>query len=408
MRPSPRFVALSLVVLFALGCVGFAGATVVGPPAETDTQLNTSASPTYLSPPPEDVTREEFATAGVDVASAVGTDTERLEGEFAIQSFDRRFSAIDDSDQREALVEETVDAIEAKVGAIDNAQARSFEAYGDGTVPATTVLRDSVRFDEAGQQQLELLQHVRDTTRSAPDVSTDVEFQIRLANIQAETPLLSGPVSEAIKPATMGADDGSTLYVQATGDALVLATFDDGEFVRQATVRSERDRDAVDQFTLDDEARILSAFQRGEELYPWVFENAIGAPSVSGFGDTSVYVITANHPQGSFGAYLDGATTNAFHEYQTQRPAEIPVADVRTGSTERLGLTVEMTAESGPMRVTLVDDETDDPVDAAVSIDGQAVGSTGANGQLWTVQPTGEFRVTATTATGETAVVIVS
>ncbi len=401
-----QFVALVLFVCVALGSVGFVGASSSF--QEADNLINTTESPNYASPSAEERSREEYRRVTVDVGGAVAVGTERLRGEFAQRTFDQRFDSVDDPDRRLAIVEQAIDAVGTQIDALDERQARSYTAYSDGTASAAVLLRETVRLNEAGQQQTELLQHIRERARSAPEVSTGVEFEIQLANFNGETVLLPSPIVEQIKPALTGAEESQSLYLQSGGDGLVLATMAGGEFLRQATLRGEQEQSGVDQFSLGGDARIVSAFERGEELYPWVFENAIGNPSISGFGDTPVYVITADHPQGEFVTYLDGTTTNPFREHQTKRPDAVPVTDVRTTGTERLNLTVEVTDPTGPMRVRLTNEETGSPVAGDVLVDGQHVGSTGPDGELWTIQPTGEFRLSVTTSDGETAAVTIS
>jgi hypothetical protein len=59
------------------------------------------------------------------------------------------------------------------------------------------------------------------------------------------------------------------------------------------------------------------------------------------------------------------------------------------------------------MRVRLIQPSTNAPLEGTVFIDGRAVGETGDDGALWTVQPPGQFRVNATTG-ANTAEVTVS
>jgi hypothetical protein len=132
-----------------------------------------------------------------------------------------------------------------------------------------------------------------------------------------------------------------------------------------------------------------------------VFENAIGSPSLSGFGDSSVYLVEASHPQGDLRAYLDGATRDVFHETQANAPEAVPVALTRTASTDRLRLQVNATHATGPMWVTVTrpGGPNATAVDATVRVNGQRVGTTGADGRLLTLQPAGSFRVNATAGT---------
>ena len=58
------------------------------------------------------------------------------------------------------------------------------------------------------------------------------------------------------------------------------------------------------------------------------------------------------------------------------------------------------------MLVTASDNETDATVDGRVTIDGQPVGSTGSNGALWIVEPSGSYTVNVTSDEGRTTVTV--
>jgi hypothetical protein len=115
-----------------------------------------------------------------------------------------------------------------------------------------------------------------------------------------------------------------------------------------------------------------------------------------------VYLLSPTHEQGQIWSYLSGATREVFHERQTKRPELVPVTDRATNQTADRRLAVATTSPTGPLNVTLADPLTGDPVDAPVLVDGHRVGTTGPDGQLWTVQPEGRFRVTAVGATNLT------
>jgi hypothetical protein len=186
----------------------------------------------------------------------------------------------------------------------------------------------------------------------------------------------------------------------------VLAAAEGVEFTRTATLRSARAPDRRDQFEADEGRSAVLALQRGGELYPWAYDNAIGTPQVRGFGNTAVYLIRVDHPQGSIESYLSGGTRDVFHEIQTQRAGQVPVTDTQTTVGSSLNVTVGTTAPTGPMRVTLIQPSTGAPLDGTVSIDGEEVGRTGDDGRLYTVQPTGQFRVNASTGTSSVAVTV--
>jgi len=170
-------------------------------------------------------------------------------------------------------------------------------------------------------------------------------------------------------------------------------------------LRAERDPGGDDQFAAENpDVPAQPAFSRGVQLYSW----AEGSNADSrGFRGTSIYVFRANHSHGTLFSYLDGGTTNPFHEYQFKRSAAVPVTETETNTSQSLRLNVQYTDPTGPMLVSLIGSGGAVPPSTTVTVDGQRVGRITGGGQLWTVQPIGTFSVTVTTEAGESVSVTV-
>jgi hypothetical protein len=136
-------------------------------------------------------------------------------------------------------------------------------------------------------------------------------------------------------------------------------------------------------------------------LYPWAFANDPSARGARGFGNTSVYRISVDHTHGSLVSYLDGATQNVFREVQRKQLVSIPLDTRVANNTTSLRLQVNTTHESGPMHVEVTRPKTGLPVVSEVTVDGERVGTTDTDGDLWTVRPRGPTRINATTASGD-------
>jgi len=392
-------VLLSVLLVAAVG-VGFSTATE----HQTDERVSIVASENatnYLSPPSDEVTREEYANATLEVGTAVAVDTQALHARHDQLVFDQQFQRAESEEERVAIVRERADTIETQLGTLDRRHERLLEAYSDGQLTTEELLYHTVRIDAMAQRQRSVMDHARTTASNTPQTSVPFSLEVRFVGLASELVLIPSPVAEPVGTAIDGEADPQTVYVQASDDALVLATLEEDTYLREAVLRNERVPDAPDQFEESDQAAILAAFERGGQLYPWVFENALGDPSIRSFGDSSVYLIEADHPQGRLVTYLDGATTNAFREHHHNQPGAIPVSGTTSATDSGLEVTVETTAPTGPMRVS-VTDGSGEPVPADVAVDGQRVDSTDGNGQLWTVQPTGSFEVTATGPDGGT------
>jgi hypothetical protein len=140
-------------------------------------------------------------------------------------------------------------------------------------------------------------------------------------------------------------------------------------------------------------------------LYPWVSDNLQSINRIAGFGDSDVYLIDLSHPHGTVTSYIHGGSTNIFHEQHRQRPDAVPTRLTASNANDTLALRVNATTETGPMQISLSRETTNTPVDAVVRIDGRRVGTTGSDGRLWAIRPSGSFSVNATTPDGTSVVV---
>lgn len=385
-----------LLALFALVIVAIGGGAVSALPAAdspgesvADATLD-ERELTYLSPPTQDVGQQGYEQTGLDVSSAVANDVQRLHGNFSKLAFEERQATFDDPDEYDAFISETTDNLTERILALDTRSETLIQEYNDGHLSTGMLLREFLRLDAAATQQRAFAEHVNQFT--AEDTIPNA--------VEEELVMVSNPVADKLEAGTRETEPRRTVYVQSSDDALVLA-LSGPEHLRQATLRGARDKDAPDQFTQESETEITLALERANELYPWASISSIGTV----FRAAGIYQVDMVHEYTTLTVYLDGGTTDVFHEVQSVQASSVPVSSTATNSTAQLELTVESTDPTGPMRVSVDDAVTANPVEASVAVDGQHVGSTGETGELWVTQPLGTFEVTVTTPGGETATV---
>lgn len=395
-----RPLALVGVLVIGLLLTGLGAGAATSPHPALDPPEGPGAVVTLADTPnqatPSGVTRRTYAQADLDVASAVSVGATRIGGRHAELTLEERLERVETSTGRLDVATDALTGVERRLDRLDDSQRRLLTAYSNDEVSTRTFLRRLGVVRVAAAQERALLDRLSERAEGSTRLSLPVETQTQIARLRGTLVALPNPVVDRIVAGTAGADGSQTVYLQAASDGLVAATIDDGTYLRQATLRADRSPGEPNQFT-----GITLAYNRAGELYPWVFENAIGSPSLSGFGDSSVYLVESSHPQGELRAYLDGATRNVFHETQANAPETVPVALTRTASTDSLRLQVNATHPTGPMWVTVTrpDGPNATAVDATVRVNGQHVGTTGADGRLLTLQPAGSFRVNATAGT---------
>jgi len=346
---------------------------------------------TYVSPPRGEVTREEYTTGGFDLAASAAADAEALRGSYREQVFTERFEAAQD---REAVLERFLTNLTGRLDELDGTHAELIAQFGAGERSPTALLRGLIRTTAATRAEAGLADTIESATAEA-GVGLPGSFEDIAVTSQREIPALESPVTEAIASGQVG--PGRSVYAQATSDALVLAVAGDTH-IRQATLRGERDPSGDNQFAQQEGSANVNALERADILYA----DAVGynfGPPVG--GATDVYrLFNGDSGFGTFRAYIDGATTNVFHEIHTvDSPAALEAVGTNvsnaTGADGGLELTVETTEPTGPMLVSVTDGG--QPVGAArLAVDSQFVGTTDADGEHWVTQPLGTFEVRAT------------
>ncbi len=365
--------------------------------APIDTVQNSSD---YLSLSGQTRSSAEFGNATLDVAGTVAMDNGRLRTSFNETATLQAFRSADNSTARTAIVERTANRIDNRTAALQDRQQRAVSAYNRGELSAEAFLQRLAVIDAEAQRFDTYIGTVLRTTSRTPGYSLPNSLRTRLESLRVEPIILQGPVRTNVRRSVSGEDDAFGVYIETTNDGIILARLAGNRYVREALLADEYQQPGPDQFKQGEQAPISTAYERAQTLYPWTFENAITTPSATGYGSTPIYQISVDHTQGQLVSYIDGTTTNVFRETQEKRLSRLPLTGNATNSTDALGVRARLSHESGPMNVSVVD-ETGEPVDARVTLNGQFVGQTGSDGALWAIQPHGPVTLNATTSAGE-------
>lgn len=345
-----------------------------------------------------------FGNASLDVASATAVETGRQETRLVEGATIQAFESADNDTMRTAVLERASRDLENRTVALERRHERAIAQFTAGQRSTGAFLREVAVVDARASELQTTGATLLRTARQAPGYSLPIGVRTRLESLEAGPVLLQGPVRSTAGQAIVGSTDSAAVYVEATDDGVVLARITEDRFVRE-TYRSGTPRSGEDTFSENGQAPINTAYERARTLYPWAVSNGITTPSANGYGNTPVYRITLDHTQGQLVSYLDGTSGDVAREIQEQRLSRLPVQSNRTNATAELRLVANLTHTSGPMALTVRDPVTNETVDARVRVDDQFVGTTGADGRLWTVQPPGVVTVQARTAANETATV---
>lgn len=417
-RSRPALLTLVVLGVLVVGGVGLLTVTGASPNSvvSDDTtalsETNQPATETNETEPdrllsPESPTRDGYKTMGIDVAGVTASDTQRLVGQFERAAYDETYYSETLLSERRALAQEYGDLVDQRIEHIDNYHRDRFEEHGNEEISTQALLRELHRLSVATQEQQLLVEQVIDSA-DGDGLSLEGDIDQLPDNLHGELTILPRSVGDEVEAAMVGDREPVMVYTQATTDAVVFSSVVDETLVREATLREERDTTAANQFDQPDgdEEPIGNAFNRAQELYDW----AGNINRVQGFGTSPTFLVESNHQYGELIAYLDGGTTNAFHELQELEPELYPISANVSDTQDDIILTVEATEATGPMQVSVVDNTTGEPVDGTVTVtstDDQVdftqttVGQT-ERGELLTIQPAGSFDVSVTTPDEET------
>ncbi|MHB9286893.1 hypothetical protein ACKVMT_07605 [Halobacteriales archaeon Cl-PHB] len=412
-RPLSLVLVVGCLALATVATLGLAGGVL----ADGDTQTET-AGPTdqtqvvalentsnHLVPAPGQSNRQSVGHTGVDVAAAVAISSEQLHSHHDRLAFDRALAGATTQEDRIAVVEAELDAIEREIGQLRGSQREVLGAYTNGSVSTATLLRDLARLDAAADGTQARLQRVRTTIEQ---VGVPTDLQTRRYNVRSDLLGLGGPASTRISNAMAGRGPATDAYVAVMGSrGLVVSTVENGWLYREAYDGSQLGSGGPDHFA-ERGSPVSVAYQRASTLYPWTFNHTIGSTYRGGFGSSPLYYVRPEHTHGDLSIYLDGRTESVFYEVQQKRAAAIPLADTVRNTNGTLAITANTTLGSGPLGVTVERTDTGNLADATITIDGTYVGKTGPDGELQTVQPDAPFTVTATTDNGESVEVRVA
>lgn len=413
MRPHAALLVALLCLSAAVAPVAGIAATAeqtesIGPLRSVTTVENTT---NQLSVPSSEIRKRTYRGADVDIGTAGAAWSAQVDQRHDTLTFEERFQSESSNEARTRLIRDRLTAIRADQQDLDRRQSDAIRRYADGEITAAAFLKTRLRVNAEAATLLTSLDRISAAQNRASGFTLNDRETTRLRTIEGELRTLTGPVGTRL----ISAGDGPArdqIYLEASSDGYVLATVADDRYVREARLGSARDASLPDEFRNtavsdgDPETnRLRIADERADDIYPWLYERQ--SPSLTFYGTSGIYELTADHPNGDLTAYLDAGTTDVFYETQYR-----DLSRVRTRATEQrvngtLSVTVRQSSETGPMVVSASNNETGAAVDGRVTINGRPVGSTGSDGRIWTVEPSGSYSVTVATDTGRTTVSVV-
>ena len=343
----------------------------------------------YLTPPSDGIDRSDQQTVGIDAAAAVSANAGEVRTTYYRVSLQRAYREATTREERRAIVRNGTRRLVERVDRLKQSERRAVERYGGGSVGDTELFRRLAVVDRKARTTKATVNWL--DTRADNLGMDNTEEVIALQRTRLRT--MQGPVRASADEA-IGGDSSARVHVDASEDGLVLATVEgtngDVVYVREAYDPSAR----TDGGDAANGSGLSAAENRLRELYPWVTNNSTPTAVPIGPSDARLWRFTYSHSHGNLETYLDVDTDRIVIERQFKNTEAVPTR-TETATDGGLEMTLNRTRAGGPLGVTVTDVTTGDPVDAEVTLDGKAVGSTESE-RLWTVAPRGQTTINAT------------
>ncbi len=342
-----------------------------------------------------------YAETGPDLATTLASQDDAMRVDRELFVVDETFATQTNDERRETL-EAAYDRLRQRIDALEQRERTAVRRHTRGEISdgelVTVLLRN---YREANELE-DALVELEDRATRVPGYSISIDSDRgRLGTYQS-------PVRAQLDATTDGGVetiDGAVL-VDTSQDGFIVSAMHGRVYLREATRFDNRDVTRPNQFQ-----SISDAFEHAESQYPWAFDQppGVGSRGATEFTAAQLYRIRAPTVHGDLEAYLDGGSKEVYREFQQLTIDELPATpENRTWTSDSLALSVNRTPVNGPVEITVVDRETDRPVDGTVTVDGYDVGRTGEDGTVWILPPAEDFDVAVRSADGNMDVSISS
>lgn len=342
----------------------------------------------------EGETASGFSEASMDVATALAVEHETAAVKIDRYAFEERFAAAQsDEDRRNRLFEATT-RFNRRITALRSEHRQLRLAYRNGSIETDTFVLELARIGAESAA----LRSTLDRLNSLADRVPGLSYKGRIGRLDAALVGVDGPVRERARAAISGSGDPLRLHVSASAEGTVMATLDNGRYLRSAYRADMHPPDTTDGITLDEAASRIA------QLYPEAYNTSIQR-GINGLGG-GVYRITITLQQGTLTAYLDGSTELVFFEIQDQNLRTLTPTERVSRIQNETRLHVHRAVRGGPLRIETVDNRTGAAVPSTVVVGDRRL-RTGDDGVVWTLMPPRErVTITAVRPTGNVSITV--
>jgi hypothetical protein len=332
-----------------------------------------------------------YSRVSLDFAGAMAFSTERVASEYRTTLVTVQLEQVQSTDARTAVVDAYLDGVVAEIREIEAEQNAAIQGYHAGEIDAETLL---VRLAAVDMRARALQESMRRVQRASSPIAIPTDNRLQAITVELDS--YESRIRSHVGTAVTGELKAGVneIHVSTSTDGVVVEMLTDRRYYRNAYRADNREPDAVDRF--DRNIRVFR--DRVRELYPWSTQGSIQRNSqVDTFVARNVYRTTYSHSQGSIAIYVDGGTRDVFREEQSLVLDRLPRAPSVGSRTANLSVSVTPTTAGSPVLVNVTRPASGNAsataLDAVVRVNGQTMGRTGDDGELWLIAPDGDYQV---------------
>ncbi|MFB6360892.1 MAG: hypothetical protein ABEH59_06165 [Halobacteriales archaeon] len=366
-----RSVFLALLVALALP-VGVAGTPAQAEPAAIDlASLDDIAILTI-----GENSRADFVEPSLDIATATALQRETAAARLDRYALQAEFEVLSSTEARQALLFEAATDVEIRITSLRDQERALRSDYANRELDSEAFVRRLARI----HARVALLRTTLRTIGASSEEIPQFSIRSRVRLLDAALFGFEGPVRKRALETYRGEAPPPRLFVQASDRGVVLATIEEGRYIREAYRADHRDPDSVSGISLSDAA------ERTSELYPRAYNASVSIRTgISGLSG-GLFRIDIELREGSIRAFLDGTTGDVFFEVQERKLDLLGSRATAVGTANGTRLSVARSYPGGPLEITVTDNETGEPVRAEVLV-GDSTFETGVDGAVWTLAP---------------------
>lgn len=390
-----RYLPLVVVVLLVTTTVG---AGVVPPSGETgERQVDAIDLPyavqvsdqrnanmtNVLSIPPADIERSDIRRQHTNLGPAASFDIGGTTDELVTQTLERDLSSIDGA-ERETRISEAVTQIETERDQLEQRERTATREFSAGEISPREFITELAAIHLDANRLIERIEMIEE---QATTLDPDETLSNRLETIEYDLRMLEGPIRAHAVDILRADRPSNRMLIETGGGSISMTAIDGDQYIREVHRKGLRGQG-------DDE--VTEAVELIQQQYPIIWDQRT---SWNSNGPGSVVMFTVNIDRGQLRTFIDGPTDRVFLEHQQLPLDAVATTETTTKQQDGLNVTIEQTYAGGPLRLTVTDISTDEPVSATITVgqsgeESQQVGTTDEEGQLWLISPRNPFTIT--------------